>query len=406
MSKKYTYEETQEIVKLKGFELLSKEHMNNNISNSTEVIFTDNKGYYYCNTLKKIIKNKSQDKFSVFNPYTIQNIKLWCKIENKQYELISDIYKGGHKILQWKCLKDGCMEIFPSTWSNIYTGGGCGFCHGKQVGLSNCLATKRPDVALEWHPTKNGDLTPYDVTYSSNEYVWWQCKDNPKHEWCVTINNRTNLNRCCPYCTNQLPSEDNNLLINNPELCKEWNYGKNDKLPEEYLSGSSKFAWWKCKECGNEWESIISSRTGIQNCGCPSCNKSKGEQKCKNVFINKDLIEIKNKNFNKLDIINSNHIYFVPQKTFVGLCGIGGKPLSYDFYLPKYNLLIEYQGNYHDGTARNQSDKDFKKQKEHDRRKKEYVLTNGYNFLEIWYWNLNKIEEILEEYLSKLDISI
>lgn len=41
------------------------------------------------------------------------------------------------------------------------------------------------------------------------------------------------------------------------------------------------------------------------------------------------------------------------------------------------------------------SKKDFEKQLEHDKRKKEYALLNGYNFLEIWYWDFDNIEEIL-----------
>ena len=38
----------------------------------------------------------------------------------------------------------------------------------------NDLATKRPDLATEWHPTKNGDLKPTDVAAGSEKKAWWR----------------------------------------------------------------------------------------------------------------------------------------------------------------------------------------------------------------------------------------
>ena len=33
------------------------------------------------------------------------------------------------------------------------------------------LAETHPEVAKQWHPTKNGDLTPYDVTKGLDKYI-------------------------------------------------------------------------------------------------------------------------------------------------------------------------------------------------------------------------------------------
>jgi len=90
------------------------------------------------------------------------------------------------------------------------------------------------------------------------------------------------------------------------------------------------------------------------------------------------------------------------QKQFEVLLGIGRKNLSYDFYLPKYNFLIEYQGEQHEKYIPwfHKSKKDFEKQQEHDKRKREYAKNNNINLLEIWYWNFDKIEEIIDEYLN------
>jgi len=271
------------------------------------------------------------------------------------------------------------------SWKDVYYNHGCSFCNGMQVGLSNCLATKNPELASEWHPTKNGSLTPWTVTANSGKFVWWICSINSKHEWYTRINARSKiLDNNCPYCcpTRCLPSEDYNLLIINPKLCEEWNYDKNNKFPSEYTPSSGQYVWWKCKECGHEWEAEIKNRSKRLGTGCPACNESKGEKECKRVF-----------DFKNID--------YISQKEFDGLVGMSGGLLSYDFYVLKYNLLVEYQGLQHEKYIKgfHNSREDFKKQQEHDKRKKKYALTNGYNFLEIWYYDFDNVEEILNKEL-------
>ena len=131
------------------------------------------------------------------------------------------------------------------------------------------------------------------------------------------------------------------------------------------------------KSCGT---SITKTPNQIltTNISCPVCGKykSKGEQKIKHIL-------------DKYDIC------FETQKKYSDLLGVKNHMLSYDFYLPKENILLEYQGEYHDGTARNQTDEEFKTQQEHDKRKREYAKSHNIKLLEIWYWDFNNIEEIL-----------
>jgi len=55
-------------------------------------------------------------------------------------------------------------------------------------------------LVKEWHPTKNGDLTPDDFTHATRKKVWWLCSKG--HSYDKTINHRTtNLHRKCPYCS-------------------------------------------------------------------------------------------------------------------------------------------------------------------------------------------------------------
>ena len=56
-----------------------------------------------------------------------------------------------------------------------------------------------PELIKEWHPTKNGELKPSEVTFGSGKKVWWLC---PKgHEYDSIISNRTGKNKSgCPHC--------------------------------------------------------------------------------------------------------------------------------------------------------------------------------------------------------------
>ena len=70
---------------------------------------------------------------------------------------------GKHYDFEWKA------EI-----NNRNNGAGCPYLSGKAVWIGfNDLATNNPKLAREWHPTKNGKLTPKDVTVSSDKKVWW-----------------------------------------------------------------------------------------------------------------------------------------------------------------------------------------------------------------------------------------
>lgn len=62
---------------------------------------------------------------------------------------------------------------------------------------TNNLTITHPELSKQWHPTRNGDLTPADVTTESNRVVWWQCEKG--HEWSASVNSRTK-GTGCPYC--------------------------------------------------------------------------------------------------------------------------------------------------------------------------------------------------------------
>jgi hypothetical protein len=120
------------------------------------------------------------------------------------------------------------------------------------------LAKLFPEVAKEWHPTKNDDLTPDMITPTAHEKPWWKCEEG--HEWQANLSNRAGNNTICPYCAKKLPSKDYNLKLLHPDIVKEWNYELNDKSPEHYTPSTKRKVWWNCKY-DHPYEMQIQTRT-------------------------------------------------------------------------------------------------------------------------------------------------
>jgi hypothetical protein len=142
---------------------------------------------------------------------------------------------------------------------------GCPYCAGKKISSDNNLTFINPTLAKQWHPTKNGDLSPDIVTPGSNKKAWWICDKG--HEWEAVINSRKTCG--CPYCSGQKASDKNNLATIYPSISKQWHPTKNgDISPDMVTPGSGKKVWWICGK-GHEWEAVIKSR---RTNGCPYCS--------------------------------------------------------------------------------------------------------------------------------------
>lgn len=199
----------------------------------------------------------------------------------KNYPLTPDnVTAFSNKRVWWKCTK--CQHEWQSSVSNRDFPN-CKSCNAKLAGKKtsikaakrNNFAEKRPDLAKQWHPTKNGFLTPADVSCGSGKQIWWICENG--HEWQSSIANRVKDNLGCPYCGNQKVLVGyNDFATQFPNIAKEWNYEKNHGLlPENFVSGSGKKVWWKCKN-GHEWEAEIRRR--VQGKECPYCDKIKRKE--------------------------------------------------------------------------------------------------------------------------------
>lgn len=113
--------------------------------------------------------------------------------------------------------------------------------------------------------------------------------------------------------------------------------------------------------------------------GCPYCNQSKGELRIQN-WLDKHLIVYK------------AQFRFKECKD--------KRSLPFDFYLPTYNICIEFQGKQHYDQNyykwRNNSFKNFKTQQKHDQIKRDFCKNKGIKLLEIKY--NEEVENKLENF--------
>lgn len=180
------------------------------------------------------------------------------------------------------------------------------------------LADANPELVKEWHPTKNGSLSPKDVTAGSGKKVYWKC--NQGHEWERTVVARSRGSGC-PICSNrQVLVGFNDLATTHPQLAEQWHPTKNGTLkPTDIVAGSETKVVWQC-EYGHEWTtSAVNRKKGKQ---CPQCsNQTSFNEQAFFHYIQQMCPEARNR------------------------AKIAGKEA--DIYIPSLKIVVEYDGWLH-----------------------------------------------------------
>lgn len=136
-----------------------------------------------------------------------------------------------------------------------------------------------------------------------------------------------------------------------------------------------------CDECGRSFKKMLSVLKMYPN--CPYCTTN-------------SVLEYRVSHYLKDNKIDYIHTY-----RFEDLRGVNDGQLSYDFYLPDYNILIECQGVQHERPIEYfGGDDQFYIQQEHDKRKRKYAEQHKINLVEIWYYEANNINQILDNILN------
>ena len=188
----------------------------------------------------------------------------------------NQVRPGSNRAVYWRC-DEG--HVWKATIHSRASGQhGCPYHSGRYVTKETSLQAVNPELARQWHRTKNADLRPRDVRPGSNKKVWWRCPRNREHEWCATVGHRSQ-GQGCPYCAHRRVSKETSLLAVHPGLASEWHPTKNGELePGHVLAGSRKRVWWRCQHHPeHEWQTTVTARSG-QGRGCPHCAHEKRRQ--------------------------------------------------------------------------------------------------------------------------------
>lgn len=184
---------------------------------------------------------------------------------------VHDVSHGSHKRVWWRCERGHRWQAVVYTRAGA--GAGCPYCSGKKLSLEeNTLAARFPDLAKQWHTSKNVGITPDDVFPATHRKVWWICEKG--HEWQAAVNSRTKGSGC-PICANRrvIPGE-NDLATTHPYLAVQWHPAKNGTLkPQDTVAGNGRKVWWQCEK-GHAWQAAIVSRSSNGD-GCPVCQGKK-----------------------------------------------------------------------------------------------------------------------------------
>lgn len=182
----------------------------------------------------------------------------------------SDVSPNSHLKAWWRCPECGYEWLAAIKSRAGTTKCGCPACAGRAVVRgSNDLASILPELANEWHPIKNGTLTPRDVTAGTTRKVWWRCKAG--HEWQATVLSRTSHRSGCPVCAGKkIVAGINDLASHYPRLVAEWDEEANGALtPFNVSTQSNRKVWWRC-ERGHSYLARVADRTAAGR-GCPYC---------------------------------------------------------------------------------------------------------------------------------------
>ena len=273
-------------------------------------------------------------------------------------------YVNAKTKIKFKCLKDG--YIWKSEPYRVMNGTGCPMCtnHIKKTedDFIQMLSERNPDVEL---------VSKYK---SMHERALFKCKVC-NYEWKTTPCHLVTKHHAtrCPKCYGKIVPTTTEFIE------KIYKINPNIEILDDYIDSKTKLKC-RCLLCDGIF--YMKPSHLISGHGCRHCTCSIGEDKIRH-------------------FLDEHNIQYESQKFFEDLKGVRGRVLTFDFYLPQFNLLIEFQGKQHEKPIKYFGGEDsFKIQQEHDRRKREYSKLHNINLLEIWYYDINKIEEIMTKALG------
>lgn len=293
-------------------------------------------------------RQKEQVKKRTFTTQKFKD-KYYSKYPNKI--LILGEYINAKTKIECQCMQ--CKTPLEMTPDNLMRGRGCYKCSNN----SGVKKTTKEFKEELYNKFPNSSVIIIGKYTGAKTSIKCQCK-NCNHIWKTTPSSLLRGSGC-HKCTGHIA-----------KTTEEFKKDYYDKFPNSTISiiGSYKKECepikCRCKVCNNEWNTTTPHRL-LNGVGCPKCSNSKGNNLIK-------------------DILDKNNIEYIEEMKFKD-CKKKDF-LRYDFYLPKYNIIIEYDGEQHfTSTSFYGGEQGFNQRKKYDNIKNDYCKNNDILLLRIPY---------------------
>lgn len=343
---KYDYSEIEYINTNIKVKIFCKTH---GYYNQTPISHLSGRGCPECGNNKKVTNQDFIERCSV--------------LHNNKYDYSLTEYKGKSKPIKIICPVHGIFQSTPQ--SHFFKKVGCKECKGRVYNTEDFI--KKSKLI---HNNK------YD--YSLVNYIGSKKKIKiicPEHGIFDQLANYHLSGFGCISCGGKEDKTSEDFI----ELSKSIHGDLYDYSLVEYKNNRTKVKIICRKH--KVFEQLPYSHTG--GSGCPSCYESKGEKEVKNYLDN-------------------NNIIYESQKRFDDCFSVRYVNLRFDFYLPDFNICIEYDGKQH--FQINEyfgGEEGYKIIKQNDDIKNNYCLKNNIKLIRIPYYNFNKVSEILDNEIKK-----
>lgn len=299
--------------------------------------------------IMNIIENKIKESFPKWN-----------------FEIIN--FDDKTKKLEIKCLECGLKKEYKKYYDLIYKKNPC-ICNSNSSQYKSIQYKK--ELEEYFKETKDFTFIEWTELIQDKARPGVKIKCNNCNQFFEKRISSFIKNKKCPYCVSK--GSPNTLSISKRLEDKGYT------LLSEYISQDKKVLI-RHNECGFIWKVKPSNFSNFLNYNsCPQCNRriSKGEKIIRDYLIKHNICFDREISFNW----QSNKLF------------------RYDFYLPAYNLIIEFNGRQHYEET-NIFTNSLADNILHDKIKIEEAIKNGFYFLVIPFTQINNIENILNKWFN------
>jgi hypothetical protein len=335
-------------------------------------------GFWYLSVMKDIIRKILKEQVRTIQRLNTDEFITKAKnIHGDKYDYSQVEYTNIKSPVKIICPKEGHGEFLQRAEHHL-NGAGCPICagRGKEGRRTN-------DEIIALAKKVHGDKYDYsEIDYKNAKTPLKIICPIPKHGvFYQTSDNHIRAGYGCPACSKQKKPTTTEFI----ELSKEVHGNKYDYSLVDYKNAKTDVQII----CPKENHGIFQQRPDhhINGAGCPICRESRGEKYVAAVL----------KNLN---------IHFERQKYFKDCKGIKGKKycrkLPFDFYLPEFNAVIEFDGAQHYNPILFYGGANaFSLTQQRDQIKNQYCKDKGINMIRIPYTVDNEnIPQFIKEKLG------